>query len=418
MATEVEAPPTEQPEIVKSEEEVKTEENHVEENKAPEGGEEANEKPKEAEVETVEGEAKKEENGTAPPKLILHQPPPGPNVPSTLPSCLALETYLRMTKIPYENVYAQKVGGNKVKMPCIEYQGDKVQDAKFCIKYINKKFEVNPDSPLTPEQKAICHAFQTMVEENTYWSLAYYRWVDNYQETKKSYDNMAPIMSSVLPKLDKNKCIKCMEAHGIGKHSKEEIYGIAEDDLRSISALLGDKEFFMGSEPTTIDCTMFGLLANFVYGASGCPQDKLIQEELKNLVDFCDRMKLNYWLDYSDICSEEHVEELKPKSRLSFKKKKKTKTAEAKEGEGTSEKKEGEKSAEDEEKKEGEEAEAESKPEEGAKAEGETTGDDKPADEPAEEEKKEEEKAGEEAAAAEPEASPSEEKTEDKPAEE
>lgn len=409
MATEVEAPPAEQPEVVKSEEEVKTEENHVEENK-PEGGEEANEKPKEAE--TVEGEAKKEENGTAPPKLKLHQPPPGPNVPNSLPSCLSLETYLRMTKIPYENVYATKLTANKVKMPCIEYQGDKVQDAKFCIKYINKKFEVDPDSDLTCEQKAVCHAFQTMVDENTYWSLVYYRWVDNYHETKKYYDNMAPIMSSLRPKLDQNKCIKCMEAHGIGKHSKEEIYCIAEADLRSISSFLGDKEFFMGSDPTTIDCTMFGLLANFVYGAPGSPQDKLIQEELKNLVDFCDRMKLNYWLDYGEVCSEEHVEELKPKSRLSFRKKKKAKTSESKEGEGSGEQKEGEKSADEGEKKEGEEAE--SKPEEGAKAEGEAAEGAKP--EP--EEEKKDEKDGKEAAAAEPEASPSEEKTEEKPAEE
>lgn len=415
MATEVESPQVEQVEVVKPEEEVKPDGNHVEENK-PEGGEEANEKPKEPEAEAGEGEAKKEENGTAPPKLKLHQPPPGPNVPNFLPSCLCVETYLRMNKIPYENVYATKLTANKVKMPYIEYQGDKVQDAKFCIKFINKKFEVDPDSHLTPEQKAVCHAFQTMVDENTYWSLVYYRWVDNYNETKKYYENMAPIMSSLRPKLDQNKCIKCMEAHGIGKHSKEEIYCIAEDDLRSISHFLGDKEFFMGEHPCTIDCSMFGILANFVYGAAGCPQEKLIREELKNLGDFCDRMKLNYWLDYGDICSEEYVEGFKPKSRFSMKKKKKTKTSEAKEGEASAEQKDGE------EEKNGEEAgkkedEEETKPEEGAKAEGEAVTEEEA--KPEEEEKKDEEspsEPAEEVAAAE--ASPSEEKTEEKPAEE
>jgi len=409
MSAEVETPPVEQPEVVKSEEEAKVEENHVEENK-PEEGEEASDKPKDGEVAE---EAKKEENGTTPPKLKLHQPGPSPNVPSSLPSCLAMETYLRMNKIPYENVYVTntKYSTNKVKMPFIEYQGDKVQDAKFCIQYINKKFEVDPDKSLTAEQKAICHAFQVMADENTYWCLAYYRWVDNFQDTKKYYNNLSPIVKNVKPKMDQSKCIKCMEGHGIGKHTKEEIYSIAEFDLRSINSLLGDKEFFMGSEPTTIDCTMFGLLANFVYDAQGSPQEKLMREELKPLVDFCDRMKLDFWMDWNDVCSEEHVEEFKPKGRLSVKKKK-VKTQEAKEDKGTTEQKDEGKSGDDADTKDGEEAE--SKPEESAK--GEADDDAKPSEE--DEEKKEEKTGDEAAAAAEPEASPSEEKTEEKPAEE
>lgn len=406
MATEVETPLAEQPEVVKSEEEEKVEENHVEEKKT-EGEEEASDKPKDGEV--VE-EAKKEENGTAPPKLKLHQPAPAPNVPCSLPTCLSLETYLRMNKIPYENAYASTLTANKVKMPCIEYQGDKVQDVRFCIQYINKKFDVDPDASLTAEQKAICHAFQAMVEENTYWSLVYYRWVDNYQETKKYYENMAPLVSSFRSKMDKNKCIKCMEAHGIGKHTKEEVYSIAESDLESISALLGDKEFFMGSDPTTIDCTMFGLLANLVYGAPGSPQEKLIQEKLKNLVDFCDRMKLNFWLDYGEICSADNVEEFKPRSILRKSQKKENKKEgkkEKKEGEATTEQKEGEKTEEEPDKKE----EAETKPDESA--EGEAADDAKP-----EEKDEEKEKPSEEAAEKEPQTSPSEEQTEQKPAEE
>lgn len=409
MSAEVETPQPEQPEVVKSEEEVKVEENHVEENKT-DGVEEASDKPKDGEVAE---EAKKEENGTTPPKLKLHQHGPTPNVPCTLPSCLALETYLRMNKVPYENVYltSTKYTTNKVKMPFIEYQGDKVQDAKFCIQYINKKFEVDPDKILTEEQKAICHAFQVMADENTYWSLAYYRWVDNFQDTKKYYDNLGPIVKNVRPKMDQSKCVKCMEGHGIGKHTKEEIYSIAESDLRSVSLLLGDKEFFMGSEPTTIDCTMFGLLASFVYGAKGSPQEKLIQEELKNLVDFCDRMKRDFWLDWGEICSEEHVEEFKPKSRLSVKRKTPKKTQEVKEGEGGTEQKEGEKSGEEAEAKEGEEAET--KAEESAK--GEAADDAKPSEE---DEEKKEEKPDDEAAAEPAESSPSEEQTEEKPAEE
>ncbi|XP_032240508.2 failed axon connections homolog isoform X2 [Nematostella vectensis] len=368
MATEVESTPVAEEAAPAEVEPSKPEENHVEENKPTEETQSA-EKIEDA----VEGE-KKEENGSLPPKVILHQHPPGPTIPGFLPNSLKLETYLRMVKIPYENFYESKLGSSKEKVPFIEYQGDKVQDTNFCIKYLNKKFNVDPDAHLSAEQKAMCHAIQAMAEENTYWSLAYYRWVDNYQETKKYYSNLAPVYKDLRPKLDQNKCIKCMQAHGIGKHTKEEIYAIAEEDLRAMSALLGEKEFFMDSEPCTLDCTMFGLLACFVYGTEESPQNKLIREELKNLADFCDRMKLNYWLDWGDICSEEHFEEFKPKSRLSFKKKgKRTKSnADQKEGE-EGEKEEGEKKEEEvkeegAEKKEGDDAEnAESPAEDGAK---------------------------------------------------
>jgi hypothetical protein len=317
MATEVEAVPQEQPEVAV--EATKPDENHVEENKPAEEAQSA----EKIEDTVVDGESKKEENGSVPPKVILHQHPPCHNIPSFLPASLKLETFLRMHKIPYENKYVHKLGSDKVKLPFIEYQGDQVQDANFCIKYLNSKFELTPDGHLTEEQCAIAHAFSTMAEENTYWSLAYYRWVDNFSETKKYYSNLAPVFKDVRPKLDQNKYIKCMQAHGIGKHTKDEIYGIAEADLRAISAFLDEKGFFMDGEPSVIDCTMFGLLASIIDGAPESPQAKLIKEEMKNLARFCDTMKLNYWLDWGDICNDENTEEFKPKSRLSFKNKKK-----------------------------------------------------------------------------------------------
>jgi len=397
MATaEVETTPQETPEV--EAEATKPEENHVEENKPADESQSA-----EKIDAVVDGESKKEENGSVPPKVILHQHPPCNNIPSFLPASLKLETYLRMHKIPYENKYVHKLGSDKVKLPFIEYQGDKVQDANFCIKYLNNKFNLTPDAHLSEEQRAVAHAFSTMAEENTYWSLAYYRWVDNFNETKKYYSNLAPVVKDVRPKLDQNKCIKCMQAHGIGKHTKDEIYGIAEADLRSMSSFLAEKEFFMDSEPSIIDCTMFGLLASIVYGAPESPQAKLLQEEMQNLVKFCDNMKLNYWLDWGEICNEENLEEFKPKSRLSFKnKKKKAKTAEGKEGE-SAEKEEGEEKAGEEKKEEEKEAGAteEAAPEQEGAASGETPKEDEGAK--AEESEKEAEPTKEEEKPAEPE---------------
>lgn len=398
MATEVE---TAQQEVQEVEAEApKPDENHVEENKPAEESQSA-EKIEDA---VVDGESKKEENGSVPPKVILHQHPPCINLPSFLPASLKLETFMRMHNIPYENKYVHKLGSDKVKLPFIEYQGDKVQDANFCIKYLCNKFSLTPDSHLSAEQRAVAHAFSTMAEENTYWSLAYYRWVDNFNETKKYYSNLAPVVKDVRPKLDQNKCIKCMQAHGIGKHTKDEIYGIAEADLRAMSAYLGEKEFFIDTtDPSTVDCTLFGLLASVIYGAPESPQAKLIHEEMQNLEKFCDNMKLHYWLDWGDVCNEENAEKFKPQSRLSMKnKKKKTKTTDEKEGEAESDKAD-EKPAE-EEKKEGEEEKPADATEEAAPEQEAASGETPKEEEGAKEESKEEaEPAKEEEKPAEPE---------------
>ena len=355
MATEVESPPVQvdQPEVkseeaekpeVKSDEAEKPDENDVEEKK-DETVSDGNKPDAEANA-VVEGE-KQEENGpTAPPKVSLYQHPPWNSIPSPLPACIKVETYCRMMKIPYENVYK---AGTDQKLPYLEYQGEtKKHDL---VGFLNSKFEVDADANLSDKDKAFSRAFQCMAEKNTYWSLMYYRWVDNFAETKKYFKGLDVVRKNVRPKRDQSKSVKCLEAHEIGKHNKEEIYAIGEKDLRSMSAFLNAKEFFMGAEPTTIDCTMFGLLSCLLHTAENSPLAKVVNEDLKNLVDFCGRMKVNFWPDWNELCSEDQVEETRPKSRLSVKKKKRTKsqeaTAEVKEGEGS-----GEKEGED--KKEGE----------------------------------------------------------------
>lgn len=377
MATEVESPPLEpeQPEV-KSEEAEKPEENHVEEKQ----DDTANENKPEPEANAVAEGEKQEENGSLPPKVLLYQHPPWNFIPSPLPACIKVETYCRMMKIPYENVYK---AGTDQKLPYLEYQGEtKKHDL---LSFLNSKFEVDADASLNDKDKACSRAFQCMAEENTFWSLMYYRWVDNFAETKKYFKGLDVVRKNVRPKLDQGKCVKCLEAHEIGKHNKEEIYAIGEKDLRAMSAFLDDKEFFMGSEPSTIDCTMFGLLSCLLHTAENSPLAKVVKEDLKNLVDFCDRMKLNFWLDWNELGSEEQVEETRPKSRLSVKKKKKTKTQEPAE-----EPKEGETSGEKEgEKKEGEENKDETPAVNGEPAE------ETPADEPKEQAEGEKEEAKE-----------------------
>jgi len=50
-------------------------------------------------------------------------------------------------------------------------------------------------------------------------------------------------------------------------------------DIEAISNILGSKKYFFGDEMTSIDCTIFGHLAQFVYIPMDFPQKQFIREK-------------------------------------------------------------------------------------------------------------------------------------------
>ena len=80
----------------------------------------------------------------------------------------------------------------------------------------------------------------------------------------------------------------------MGRHTREQIIQFAEKDLKAISVLLGDKEFFLGATPTSIDATMYGFLIQQIW----VPWDSPLKQyalSLKNLTSYCERMKARYY---------------------------------------------------------------------------------------------------------------------------
>ena len=97
--------------------------------------------------------------------------------------------------------------------------------------------------------------------------------------------------------------------HGIGRHSPEEQAELTFRDLKSIADILGDKKFLVTTDSaTSIDCTVFGHLAQFLYIPMEFPQKKYMLENCPKLVDYVDRMKHSLWLDWEDMCKKECME--------------------------------------------------------------------------------------------------------------
>ena len=100
--------------------------------------------------------------------VLLNQPPIADKTPHISNFAQKLETYLRVAQIPYLNKFTFKLS-SKSKIPWIEYNGQKIADSNFCIRFLNEEFNVELDKNLTASEKAVAHAVLTTVEENLYW---------------------------------------------------------------------------------------------------------------------------------------------------------------------------------------------------------------------------------------------------------
>ncbi|XP_045111675.1 failed axon connections-like isoform X3 [Portunus trituberculatus] len=325
MTTETETKPVEQTEEKKEEvkEEVKKEEaetNNAEE-KADDKAEKADKEKKEEEKKDVK--AKKEPAAPKPAVhkldfnkdvVYLYQFTRTPVLPSLSPYCLKVETWLRIADLKYENVdHKMKYKSKKGQLPFVEVNGEEIADSAIIIKELGTRYNKDLDASLTAEQRNVAHATISMIENHFAWVVKSWR-TKNPAGMLGAYKmNLQQITETKWPKpvlefifkLKFRRAAKKVRAHGIGVHKPEEIEEFGHNDLMVLSDLLGDKPFFFGDDPTTLDVVAFANLAQVAF------MDKEVSYSLRdwmtencaNLVEFCNRVKERAFPDWEEMCT-------------------------------------------------------------------------------------------------------------------
>ncbi|BFZ26114.1 hypothetical protein BsWGS_29153 [Bradybaena similaris] len=228
--------------------------------------------------------------------VLLFQLARGPYAPSLSCFPVKLETFLRMAKVPYVNDLSGKFSP-KGKTPFMSYNGEIVCDSQFCIEYLNKKLNLDVNKDLNKEQRAIAKAIQVLVDEHLYWTLVYFRWV--HDKTLKIVRLGFTNSSFLIWQIQRN-IIKQLHGQGIGRHSTEEIKHIMMTDLQALTDYLGNKQFIMGPAPCEVDCSVFGMLSQFIWQAADDVCENLIQEKFPSLYSYAVRMRERFWPDWDD----------------------------------------------------------------------------------------------------------------------
>ncbi|MFO1435750.1 MAG: glutathione S-transferase family protein [Gammaproteobacteria bacterium] len=229
--------------------------------------------------------------------IILHQFQPAFGLPNASPFCMKVENYLRMASLPFETAIADMRKAPKGKAPWIVDNGKVVPDSGFIVDYLKATYGDPLDARLSPAERGIALAMTRLMDEHLYWVGIYARWVEphNWEITRPAFfGSMPQPLRSILPKVVRRALIRQLHGHGMGRHSRDEIYELGRRDLTAIADFLGDKPFFMGSEPTSVDATAYAYLANWVMVDFDTPLKPHINSR-PTLRAYCERMKARYY---------------------------------------------------------------------------------------------------------------------------
>lgn len=235
--------------------------------------------------------------------ITLYSFGPGFGLPDPSPFVMKVEILLKMAKLPYRTDTTGFAKAPKGKLPYIEDDGVVVSDSTFIRWHIEKKYRVDFDKGLDPSQKAVAWAFEKMAEDQLYWIVIDDRWMDDANFRKgplKFFEKVPAVIRPIVVAVTRRKLRAALHGQGTGRHSPDEILALATRSIDAIADFLGDKPFFMGSEPTGVDATMFAFVCGLL-----CPhfetQIRAVAERRDNLRHYVGRMTARFYPELTEL---------------------------------------------------------------------------------------------------------------------
>jgi glutathione S-transferase len=197
--------------------------------------------------------------------ITLYSFGPAFGLPDASPFVTKVELLLKMAKLLYRTDTAGFARAPKGKLPYINDGGVVVADSTLIRWHLEKKHRIDFDRGLNPTLRATAWAFEKMAEDQLYWALLYERWMidGNFRKGPARFldrlflDRLPAAVRPLMIAMIRRKVRAALHAHGLGRHSSEEIAALGARSVNAIADFLGDKPFFMGAEPTGADATMF-----------------------------------------------------------------------------------------------------------------------------------------------------------------
>ncbi|KAI9284463.1 Tom37 C-terminal domain-containing protein [Umbelopsis sp. AD052] len=248
---------------------------------------------------------------------------PALDVPSIDPSCVAVEAYLRATNANFTVVYANDPQLSPTgQLPLLKDGPVWVAGASRILSHLSKKGH-DGNASLSAEQVADSLAYISLIEEKLYDCMLFTWYADqtNFVKTiRPTYAKLLPFPTryfvpirlrnnakarlekyEVEIKDDDDSQLATSETDDLKKLMEtgwHHMYTLARDTYKVLDAKLGEKDYFFGDKPSTLDCLAFGYLSLHMYPM--LPHHRLriiLTTEYPRLSLFCDRFKKAYFTE-------------------------------------------------------------------------------------------------------------------------
>lgn len=226
------------------------------------------------------------------PKPILLGFMPALGLPDPGPFVLKTILFMRMHNIEFDLVPGDLRKTPQNKIPVLKHDGKTISDSEFILDYLSETYSLLADD-LTPEQHAQGHMICRALEERTYWLMVMWRWTEepNASTIRDIFFKTIPsILRKPIFKMVQKSVKRDLYGQGSSRHPAENAKQLARRDLEALSTLLGEKPYLFGDKPTRYDCTLGGLLGQFLQKHVETPLTE-ITGQYPNLVAYWHRME-------------------------------------------------------------------------------------------------------------------------------
>ena len=234
--------------------------------------------------------------------IELHQFRPFWGLPNASPFCMKVETYLRFRGIPYQVVPSGPRKSPTGKIPFIVEDGRSITDSEAIIEHFEKREAVRLDDGLSESERAVAFFVRELVEDRLYWQVTYMRWGDpaGWSVFKPDLVRYLPMgMRGPVLFLLRRMLLRKMRQQGLTPEDPQSAYAKGKLVLDALADLLGEKSYFLGDQPRSLDMSLYAFLANILDQPHGNPL-QAHGKTLVNLVAYCARMKGLCWQGWPD----------------------------------------------------------------------------------------------------------------------
>lgn len=225
--------------------------------------------------------------------LTLYTFGPAFGLPDASPFVVKAEMLLKLAGVSYRTDRGGFRRAPKGKLPYIEDDGEIIADSTLIRLHLERKYGVDFDANLTPEQRGAAWMFEKALEDHFYWYVVQARWCDdeNFAIGPASFFRSIPWpVRPVAQAVIRRKIRNTLHGQGTGRYKPEEASRILARGSQAAAQMLGDKPYFFGDKPCGADATAFAFISGAMSPAFRMPLRNEIEHH-PNLTAYVSRMR-------------------------------------------------------------------------------------------------------------------------------